>query len=62
MKERAKHDKSVNISEINDAEYLHDEFWLNQRDLDRTADDLVESFSENESSGSYDSNDILFKE
>ena len=40
----------------------HNEFWLNQRDLVRTMDSLIEDYKDEDSDleGSYDSDDILF--
>ena len=54
--------KSIDIDEVNSAEYAHNEFWLNQRDLVRTMDSLVEDYmdEDEEREESYDSDDILF--
>ena len=48
--------------EIREAEFVHNKFWLNQRDLVRTMNDLVEDYIDDDSDpeGSYDSNDIVF--
>ena len=53
---------SIDIDEVNSAEYAHNEFWLNQRDLVRTMDSLVEDYmdEDEEREESYDSDDILF--
>ena len=42
--------------------FAHNEFWLNQRDLVRTMNDLVEDYIDDDSDpeGSYDSDDIVF--
>ena len=44
------------------AEYAHNEFWLNQRDLCRTMDSLVEDYMDEyeDLEGEYDSEDMLF--
>ena len=62
LRQRAKVDKSIDLDEISSAEYVHNEFWLNQRDLVRTMDSLVEDYKDedDEKEGSYDSDDILF--
>ena len=52
-------DKSIDIDEVSAAEYAHNEFWLNQRDLCRTMDDLIEDYKDEDLEGEYDSNDIL---
>ena len=58
----AKVDKSIDIDEVSQAEYAHNEFWLNQRDLCRTMDSLVEDYMDEDEDleGEYDSEDILF--
>ena len=50
----------IDIDEVSHAEYLHNEFWLNQQDLVRTMDSLVEDYKDEdeELEGSYDSDDI----
>ena len=60
--ERSKYDKSIDIDEVSQAEYLHNEFWLNQRDLVRTMDSLVEDYKDEDEDleGSHDSDDIEF--
>ena len=60
LRERSKYDKSIDIDEVSQAEYLHNEFWLNQQDLVRTMDSLVEDYKyeDEELEGSYDSDDI----
>ena len=62
LRARAKHDKSIDVTEIAEAEFVHDEFSLNQRDLVRTMNDLVEDYIDDDSDpeGSYDSDDIVF--
>ena len=47
---------------MSQAEYLHNEFWLNQRDLVRTMDSLVEDYKDEDEDleGSHDSDDIEF--
>ena len=62
LRARAKHDKSIDVTEIAEAEFVHNEFWLNQRDLVRTMNDLVEDYIDDDSDpeGSYDSDDIVF--
>ena len=48
--------------EICEAEFVNNKFWLNQRDLVRTMNDLVEDYIDDDSDpeGSYDSDDIVF--
>ena len=48
--------------EIREAEFVHNEFRMNQRDLVRTMNDLVEDYIDDDSDpeGSYDSDDIVF--
>ena len=62
LRAHAKHDKSIDVTEIAEAEFVHNEFWLNQRDLVRTMNDLVEDSIDDDSDpeGSYDSDDIVF--
>ena len=62
LRDRAKHDKSIDVTEIAEAEFAHNEFWLNQRDLVRTMNNLVEDYIDEDSDldGSYDSDDIVF--
>ena len=62
LRERSKYDKSIDIDEVSQAEYLHNEFWLKQRDLVRTMDSLVEDYKDEDEylEGSYDSDDIEF--
>ena len=62
LRQRAKVDKSINIDEVSSAEYAHNEFWLNHRDLVRTMDSLVEDYmgEDEEREESYDYDDILF--
>ena len=62
FRERSKYEKSIDIDEASQAEYLHNEFWLNQRDLVRTMDSLVEDYKDEDEDleGSYDSDDIEF--
>ena len=62
LRNRAKVDKSIDIDEVSQAEYAHNEFWLNQRDLCRTMDSLVEDYMDEDEDleGEYDSEDILF--
>ena len=62
LRARAKHDKSIDVTEVAEAEFVHNEFWLNQRDLVRTMNDLVEDYIDDNSDheGSYDSDDIVF--
>ena len=64
MRERAKVDKTIDIEEVQAAEYAHNEFWLNQRDLCRTMRDLVEDYKDEDSDleGEYDPNDVLSTE
>ena len=45
----AKRDKSIDVTEIAEAEFAHNEFWLNQRDLVRTMNDLVEDYIDDDS-------------
>ena len=54
-------DKSIDIDEVSRVEYAHNEFWLNQRDLYRTMDSLVEDYMDEyeDLEGEYDSEDIL---
>ena len=49
------------FAETNQIQKLY-EFWLNQRDLVRTMNDLVENYIDDDSDteGSYDSDDIVF--
>ena len=35
--------------EIREAEFVHNEFWLNQKDLVRTMNDLVEDYTDDDS-------------
>ena len=58
----SKHDKTIDITEVSEDEYAHNEFWLNQRDLVRTMNNLVEDYIDEDSDleGSYDSDDIVF--
>ena len=53
FRERSKYDKSIDIDEVSQAEYLHNEFW-------RTMDSLVEDYKDEdeEVEKSYDSDDI----
>ena len=62
LRARAKHDKSIDVTEIAEAEVVHNEFWLNQRGLVRTMNDLVEDYidDDSDSEGFYDSDDIVF--
>ena len=62
LRARAKHNKSIDVAEIAEAEFVHNEFWLNQRDLVRTMNDFVEDYIDDDSDpdGSYDSDDIVF--
>ena len=62
LRARAKHDRSIDVTEIAQAEFAHNEFWLNQRDLIGTMNDLVEDYIDEDSDldGSYDSDDIVF--
>ena len=50
------------MTEIVEAEFVHNEFWLNQRDLVRTMNDLVEDYIDDDCDPerSYDSDDIVF--
>ena len=65
LRNRAKVDKSIDIDEVSQAEYAHNEFWLNQvnqRNFCRTMDSLVEDYMDEDEDleGEYDSEDILF--
>ena len=62
LRSREKVDQTIDIDEVSAAEYSHDEYWLNQRDLVRTMHDLVEDYIDEELAldGGCDSDDILF--
>ena len=64
MRERAKVEKSIDIDEVSVAEYSHNKFWLNQQDLCRTMQDLVEDYKDEDSDleGEYDPKDVLSTE
>ena len=57
LRARAKYDKSIDVTEIAEAEFAHNEFWLNQRDLVRTMNNLVGDYEDEDSDfeGSCDS-------
>ena len=42
----SKFDKSTDVQEIKDLEFMHNEFWMCQRDLARTYESVVESWSD----------------